>query len=44
MTSSYTDSMTIIGEGGAEALLGKGDMLVQSPLVSRVGVTRLQGC
>lgn len=44
MTSSYTDSMTIIGEGGAESLLGKGDMLVQSPLVSRVGVTRLQGC
>ncbi len=44
MTSSYIDSMTIIGEGGAETLLGKGDMLVQSPLVSRVGVTRLQGC
>lgn len=44
MTSSYTDSMTILGEGGAEKLLGKGDMLVQSPLVSRVGVTRLQGC
>ena len=44
MTSSYTDSMTILGEGGAEKLLGKGDMLVQSPLVSRVGPTRLQGC
>lgn len=44
MTSSYTDSMTIVGEGGAEKLLGKGDMLVQSPLVSRVGLTRLQGC
>ena len=44
MTSSYTDSMTILGEGGAEKLLGKGDMLVQSPLVSRVGLTRLQGC
>ena len=43
-TSNYTDSMTIIGEGGAETLQGKGDMLVQSPLVSRVGVTRLQGC
>ena len=43
-TSSYTDSMTIIGEGGAETLLGKGDMLVQSPLISRTGVTRLQGC
>ena len=44
MTSSYTDSIIIIGEAGAETLLGKGDMLVQSPLVSRVGVTRLQGC
>ena len=43
-TSSYVDSMTILGEGGAEALLGKGDMLVQSPLVSRAGVVRLQGC
>ena len=44
LTSSYTDSMTIIGEVGSEALLGKGDMLVQSPLISRTGVTRLQGC
>ena len=44
MTSSPVDSVTIINEGGAEKLLGKGDMLVQSPLVSRVGVTRLQGC
>ncbi|HHT67054.1 MAG TPA: DUF87 domain-containing protein [Erysipelotrichaceae bacterium] len=44
MTASAVDSMTIIGEGGAEKLIGKGDMLVQSPLVSRVGVVRLQGC
>ena len=44
MTASYVDSNVIIGEGGAEKLLGKGDMLVQSPLVSRQGVTRLQGC
>lgn len=43
-TASYTDSMTIIGEGGAEQLLGKGDMLVQSPVVSTDGVVRLQGC
>ena len=44
MTASSVDSITIIGEGGAEKLIGKGDMLVQSPLVSRVGVVRLQGC
>ena len=44
MTSSFVDSTVIIGEGGAEKLLGKGDMLVQSPLVSRQGATRLQGC
>ena len=43
-TAGYTDSMTIIGEGGAEQLLGKGDMLVQSPVVSTDGVVRLQGC
>ena len=44
MCANTTDSVTIIGEGGAEELLGKGDMLVQSPLVSRVGCVRLQGC
>ena len=44
MMASSVDSVTIIGEGGAEKLIGKGDMLVQSPLVSRVGVVRLQGC
>ena len=42
--ASQVDSVTILGEGGAEKLLGKGDMLVQSPLVSRVGMVRLQGC
>ena len=44
MTSNYTDSMTILSEGGAEKLLGKGDMLVQCPLVSKSGAVRLQGC
>ena len=44
MTANTTQSVTILGEGGAEKLLGKGDMLVQSPLVSRVGLARLQGC
>ncbi len=42
MTSNATDSMTILGEGGAESLLGRGDMLVQSPLVSRTGSVRCQ--
>ena len=42
--ASQVDSVTIIGEGGAEKLLGRGDMLVQSPLVSRQGCVRLQGC
>ena len=38
------DSVTILGSGGAEKLLGKGDMLVQSPLVSRTSLCRLQSC
>jgi S-DNA-T family DNA segregation ATPase FtsK/SpoIIIE len=38
------DSVTILGEGGAEKLLGRGDMLVQSPLISRTGRVRLQSC
>lgn len=43
-TANVQQSISILGEGGAEKLLGKGDMLVQSPLVSRVGLVRLQGC
>ena len=42
MTASSTDSITIIGEGGAEKLLGKGDMLVQCSEVSKVGPVRVQ--
>lgn len=44
MCGSYTDSITILGASGAETLLGKGDMLVSCPLISRVGFARLQGC
>ena len=44
MVSNYTDSVSIIGEGGAEALLGNGDMLVECPLISRTGKPRVQGC
>lgn len=43
-TSNATQSVTILGEGGAEKLLGKGDMLVQCPKVERGVITRLQGC
>ncbi|MCR5184532.1 MAG: hypothetical protein K6C32_00405 [Bacilli bacterium] len=42
--ANYTQSVTILGEQGAEKLLGKGDMLVQSQTVSRVGLARVQGC
>lgn len=44
MTSSATDSITIIGEGGAEQLLGNGDMLVECSLISRSTKPRVQGC
>ena len=44
MCASYQDSMTVIGEGGAEKLLGYGDMLVECPLISRAMRPRLQGC
>ena len=43
MCASAVDSMTVIGEGGAERLLGNGDMLVDCPLLSRVMKTRVQG-
>ncbi len=40
---SYTDSVTIINEGGAEKLLGKGDMLVLSAVVD-TEPHRVQSC
>ena len=43
MMSSFVDSMTILGEGGAEKLMGRGDMLIQSHLLSKLGLVRLQG-
>ena len=44
MTSNAVDSSIIIGEGGAELLLGNGDMLVECSLISRAGKPRVQGC
>ena len=43
MTSCMADSVTLLGEPGAERLLGRGDMFVQSPSVARLGLIRLQG-
>ena len=40
--ASATDSITILGEGKAEKLLGKGDMYAQSPCISRAGAVRIQ--
>jgi S-DNA-T family DNA segregation ATPase FtsK/SpoIIIE len=42
--ASAVDSMTILGTGGAEELVGHGDMLVDCSLVARNGFTRCQGC
>ena len=44
MCASFNDSMTVIGEGGAEKLLGNGDMLIDCPIISRAMKPRVQGC
>ncbi len=43
LCSSVADSSVILSQGGAEKLLGNGDMLVMSPLISKTGLTRVQG-
>jgi len=43
MTASAIDSTVILGSGGAEQLLGNGDMLVDCTQISRQGFTRIQG-
>lgn len=42
--SSAQDSITILSQGGAEDLIGHGDMLVSCDKVSRFGLVRAQGC
>ena len=42
MVSSAVDSKTVLGQGGAEELLGKGDMLVDCAQISKSGFTRIQ--
>lgn len=44
MTSSSVDSVVALGEGGAEKLLGYGDMLVSCALISKQEKVRVQGC
>ncbi len=43
MVNNATDSMVILGEGGAETLSGNGDMIVDCALISRQYKPRLQG-
>ena len=43
LCSSVNDSTVILSQGGAEKLLGNGDMLVMSPLISKNGLSRVQG-
>lgn len=43
MVNNATDSMVILGEGGAESLSGNGDMIVDCALISRQYKPRLQG-
>ena len=42
--ASQVDSITVIGEAGAEKLLGYGDMIVDCSLISRSMKPRVQGC
>ena len=42
--SSPQDSVTILSEGGAQNLLGKGDMLISCGALSRKELLRVQGC
>lgn len=43
LSSSYTDSNTIVDQGGAEKLIGNGDMLIKCALLSNNSLLRCQG-
>ena len=42
--ASSVDSVTILGQGGAESLYGYGDMLIDCQQISKREFTRAQGC
>ena len=42
--NSFVDSNTILGEGGAEKLLGNGDLIVECTTVTHGSKPRAQGC
>ena len=44
MVASQVDSISIIGQAGAETLLGNGDMIVDCALISKSMKPRVQGC
>lgn len=44
MVASQVDSISILGQAGAENLLGNGDMIVDCPLINRSVKPRVQGC
>lgn len=44
LVGNFVDSKVILDEGGAEKLLGNGDMIVDSIVISRFNKPRVQGC
>ena len=43
LSSSYVDSNTILDSGGAEKLIGNGDMLIKCAVLDNTGLLRCQG-